>query len=236
MSAALPNAGGFQTTRWTQVLAAHGGTQEARQALRSLCERCYAPVELFIARHGNPDEARDLTHEFFARLLERDSLGNPDPQRGRFRSYLLGAVKHFLADRRDHEQALRRGGGHIPQSLSDMACAAADGEEARADASFDRQWALSVVESSIEDLRQEARATAETERFEILKQWLMPNAEVNAAQLATLGLSDGARTVAIHRLRKRFREVVRGRIADTVSDPADVGDELNHLIAALRTE
>lgn len=234
MSAAHPQAGGFLTTRWTQVLAARGGTQEAKLALRDLCSACYAPVELFVRRQVGVDDARDLTHEFFARLLEQNNLGSPDPTRGRFRSYLLGAVKHFLADRRDHDHALRRGGGQRPQSLDALTGPLAATGDSQVDASFDRQWALAVVEGSIDTLRQEAQAAGDAERFEILKHWLMPAADVGSEQMAALGLSDGARTVAIHRIRKRFRQVVRTRIAETVASPEDVTDELNHLIEALR--
>ena len=123
----------FQTTHWTQVVAARGQSPEAKDALRSLCETYYSPVELFVQRYitaatsKSTDDARDLTHEFFAKLLEGQSLQNADRNRGRFRSYLLGAVKHFLADHRDREATLKRGGGHLPHSLSAPADSAISG-------------------------------------------------------------------------------------------------------------
>ncbi len=244
MTIESPNAGRFHTTRWTQVLAARGGTPESKQALRDLCEACYAPVELFVRRYRGTDDARDLTHAFFAKLLEGDSLGNLDRTRGRFRTYLLGAVKHFLADRHDHDQAARRGGGHIPQSLNHsqtdsvtrdrQIAELADPHGFPPDAYFDRQWALAVVDQAIETLRNEAVAACDVSRFDVLKQWLVAADIPSAgAQLDALGLSAVALKVAVHRLRKRFRQVVQAQIADTVSDPAEISDELNYLISAL---
>ena len=257
LTPALPNmsdrpANAFHTTRWTQVVAAHGKTPEAKQALRELCETYYAPVELFVrryrsARDPRADDARDLTHEFFAKLLEGDSLDNVDRTRGRFRSYLLGAVKHFLGDQRDRDQALKRGGGQATQSLDQRALAddsenseplpIADSHTLPSDADFDRQWALAVVEQAIATLRSEAAANGELARFEILQRWLVtPSGHDTAIAAArSLDLSDGAFKVAVHRLRKRFRHVVVDRIATTVDDVVEVQDELNYLISAMTT-
>ena len=248
-----PNS--FRTTRWTQVVAARGSTPEAKQALRELCETYYAPVELFVRRYrGGPndahnDDARDLTHEFFAKLLEGSSLSNADRTRGRFRTYLLGAVKHFLADQRDREQTLKRGGGHEPQSLDqpsgslagarelDQAAAQslADPHGFPPDAFFDRDWALAVVEHAMSALRTEAEANDELARFEILRSWLVTPADRTTAITAAreLDLTDGAFKVAVHRLRKRFRQLVTDRIAATVQDPLEVPDELNYLVSAM---
>ena len=245
----------FHTTSWTQVVAARGSTPEAKQALRELCETYYAPVELFVRRYrGGPNDAhsndaRDLTHEFFAKLLEGSSLSNADRTRGRFRTYLLGAVKHFLADQRDREQSLKRGGGHQPQSLDqpsgslagarelDQAAAQslADPHGFPPDAFFDREWALAVVEHAMFALRTEAEANAELARFEILRSWLVTPADRTTAITAAreLDLSDGAFKVAVHRLRKRFRQLVTDRIAATVQDPLEVQDELNDLVSAM---
>ncbi|NQV25750.1 MAG: sigma-70 family RNA polymerase sigma factor [Rhodopirellula sp.] len=242
----------FQTTHWTQVVAARGDSPEAREALRSLCETYYSPVELFVQRYitttgaNANDEARDLTHEFFAKLLEGLSLNHADRNRGRFRSYLLGAVKHFLADYRDQEQALKRGGGQRIQSLSgssDSASGASPESEFDVagpdgfppDAYFDRQWAVTVVEQAIETLRAEAESNGELAKFEVLQCWLVtPSSHDTAIDAArTLNLSDGAFKVAVHRLRKRFRQVVVARITTTVDDPMEVQDELNYLISAM---
>ena len=238
----------FQTTCWTQVVAASGSSPVARQALRELCETYYGPVELFVRRsRGGVDDARDLTHEFFAKLLEGNSLGNADRTRGRFRSYLLGAVKHFLGDQLDRDRTLKRGGGQPMPSLdqplrengSDLAESSmiADPHGFPPDAYFDRQWALAVVEQAIATLRTEAESAGELARFEVLQRWLVtPSSHDTAIEAArSLNLSDGAFKVAVHRLRKRFRHVVVDRIATTVDDVVEVQDELNYLISAMTT-
>ncbi len=245
----------FQTTHWTQVVAARGDSPEAQQALRALCETYYGPVELFVRRYRDrssaesTDEARDLTHEFIAKLLEGHSLDHADRTRGRFRSYLLGAVKHFLADRNDRDRALKRGGGEQAQSLSPSASESGDepNEECLQvaepqgfppDAYFDRQWALTVVQQAIDTLRNEAESNGELTRFEVLQRWLVtPSSHDTAIEAArSLNLSDGAFKVAVHRLRKRFRHVVVDRIATTIDDPIEVQDELNYLISAMLTK
>jgi RNA polymerase sigma-70 factor (ECF subfamily) len=244
MTANSLHSGRFHTTRWTHVLAARGNSPEAKQALRVLCETYYAPVELFVRRFRGSDNSRDLTHEFFAKLLEGKSLGNLDRERGRFRSYLLGAVKHFLADLRDRDLAERRGGGHSPQSLDCPPTEADAADRGNVDISdpdglppdgfFDRQWAVALVERAIETLRLEAISEGDLERFDVLKQWLVAtDTPVAEEQVDALGLSASALKVAVHRLRKRFRQVVKARIADTVGDPAEISDELSYLISAL---
>lgn len=234
------------------MVAARGKSPEARDALRSLCETYYAPVEMFVQSYvatstsTSKDEARDLTHEFFAKLLEGHSLDKADRTRGRFRSYLLGAVKHFLADLRDREQALKRGGGQRIQSLS-ASPGSAKRESAESsidivdpdgfppDAYFDRQWALTVVQQAIDTLRAEAASNEKLTNFEVLQQWLVtPSSHDTAIDAArSLNLSDGAFKVAVHRLRKRFRKVIVASITTTVDDPVEVQDELNYLINAM---
>ena len=242
----------FQTTHWTQVVKARGKSPEAKEALRSLCETYYQPVELFVQRYfstweaTSKDEARDLTHEFFTKLLEGLSLDHADRNRGRFRSYLLGAVKHFLADRRDREQAMKRGGGLTIQSLSgtdktfsrnppDAASEIADPDGFPPDSYFDRQWALAVVQQAVDTLRAEAESNGDITKFEVLQRWLVtPSSHDTAIDAArSLDMSDGAFKVAIHRLRKRFRHIVVARITTTVDDPVEVQDELNYLINAM---
>ena len=237
----------FQTTHWTQVVAARGDSPDAKQALRALCETYYGPVELFVRRYraASADEARDLTHEFFAKLLQGLSLDHADRTRGRFRSYLLGAVKHFLSDQHDREQTLKRGGGQSLQSLDQPlrdvdsglaeSLTIADPHGFPPDAYFDRQWALAVVQQAIDTLRNEAESNGELARFDVLQRWLVtPSSHDTAIEAArSLKLSDGAFKVAVHRLRKRFRQIVVGRIAHTVNDPIVVQDELNYLIGAL---
>jgi RNA polymerase sigma-70 factor (ECF subfamily) len=224
----------FRTTQWTLVLATQGESPEARQALRALCEAYYAPVEAFVRRcRPGQDDARDLTHAFFARLLEGNSLGRAEPARGRFRSYLLGAVKHFLADERDRARAMTRGGGRSFQSLDADAPPVADAHAFPPDAFFDRQWALAIVETAITALHTEAQTRGEAERFAVLKHWLVAHDEKAPEAARSLGLTEGAFKVAVHRLRKRFRQLVKDQIASTVDGPEALQGELDYLIAAL---
>jgi RNA polymerase sigma-70 factor (ECF subfamily) len=238
----------FATTQWTRILAARGDSTESRQLLRELCESWYAPVHAFV-RHTchAPDETRDLTHEFFAKLLEGRSFEHLERGRGKFRSYLLGAVKHFLADVRDRDRAAKRGGGTKPQSLD-----AADGDSQDAgklhvgvpirdsqgfpdDAWFDREWALALLEKSLARLESEAAAVGRAESFRRLKPWLTGDVpDVSQAEIAReLEQTEASLKVAIHRLRKRFREIVREEIASTVTSSADIDSELSYLVAAL---
>jgi RNA polymerase sigma factor (sigma-70 family) len=238
---ASPSASVFVTTRWTQVLAARGPSPEARQALSDLCGAYYAPVVAFLrCRRRDPDEARELAHEFFAHVLERSAFTGADPERGRFRSYLLGALKHFLANRRAHELRAKRGAGAVHEPLADEAGAAAgaivaDCSAPSPDAVFDREWALSMLDRALAALARESEQAGTRREFETLKPWLTGEnpGKTQAEAAGRLGLSDGAVRVAIHRLRRRFRERVKAEIAQTVNEPADAADELRHLLAAV---
>lgn len=238
--------GAFATTRWTQVLRARGGTDEARVALGELCQAYWEPVFQFIRRSGNAeDAARDLTQEFFARLLARQGLDGVRPEWGRFRSFLLGAVKHFLSDMRDQARAARRGGGWIPVPLADVSAdtdaatppclAAGPVVEPPSDPVFDRAWAVSVVNRAVLGLASEMAHAGRAEVFEALKPWLLGEVEGwnQAEAAARLGWTENAVRVAVHRLRRRFRERVQSEIADTVDDPGRVREEMRYLIEAL---
>jgi RNA polymerase sigma-70 factor (ECF subfamily) len=233
----------FVTTRWTQVVASRGTSPEARQALSDLCAANYAPVVAFLRCEGrDEDAARELAHEFFARVLEGPSFDGADPQRGRFRSYLLGALKHFLAKRGVHEQREKRGSGAVHEPLDPESDAAIESTIDGAvsptpDTVFDREWALGVVGRSLAVLAYESSQAGSRREFEALKPWLTGDGvgRPQAEAARELGLNEGALRVAIHRLRRRFREVVKAEIAHTVDQPGDVGDELRHLIAALST-
>jgi len=231
----------FHTTRWTLVRSARGESPAARQALSELCTAYYAPVVAFLRRDGREEDgARELAHAFFAKVLAGDSLGAIDRGRGRFRSYLLGAVKHFLANHRRASARQKRGGDveHAPLGEgtdTSPGVDVADTNARPADAIFDRAWALAVVERALIALQGESEAHGQSAQFATLKPWLS-SASAGASQAtaaAHLGLSEGAVKVAIHRLRRRFRELVRGEIAQTLHDPADLDDEMRHLIAAL---
>lgn len=224
------------------MLRARGETPEARAALSELCEVCYQPVFRFLRRDGRDDEAaRELAQEFFARILQRGDLGAADPSRGRFRSYLLGAVKHFLADQRKREGCQKRGGGVAAESLD--APVTADGAPpdlpdpgaAVPDAWFDRQWALAVMERALSAVAAEFAAHGKAAQFDLLKPWLAGEAPAlsQAGVARRLGWSEGAVKVAVHRLRKRFREALRAEVRQTLADGDDPDAELRYLLAAL---
>jgi RNA polymerase sigma-70 factor (ECF subfamily) len=242
---ASPTAQGecFVATRWTLVLRARGDSAESRAALSELCEAYYAPVQAFIRRvEPDPETARDLTQAFFADLLARQSVGAVEPGRGRFRSYLLGAVKHFLAESHRKAAAAKRGGGQRPVSLDAGASMDTTSEwqipdpaGAAPDTLFDRQWATALVDRAVAGLASESQAAGRGEQFDALKPWLLGNlADRSQAEAAhELGMSEGAFKVAIHRLRQRFRELVKAEIAQTVDDPTQVTEELRYLVEVL---
>ncbi len=234
-------AAGFVATRWTVVLRARGESPAAQAALGELCQAYYAPVLAFIRSAGRDEDiARDLTQEFFARLLAGHALDRIDPERGRFRSFLLGAVKHFIADQYDRAHALKRGAGRPAVSLEtgpdantsaqlQIPCGPAP------DTVFDREWAHTLVGRALDRLAAQFDAGGKTEQFEVLKPWLLGQVEsLSQAEAARrLGWSEGAVKVAIHRLRKQFREQVKTEIAHTLQDPAQLQTELRYLVDVL---
>lgn len=238
-----PQPAAFRPTRWTVVLNARGESPAAKAALQELCEAYYVPVLAFI-RITCRDEnaARDLTHEFFARLLARHGVDGVEPGQGMFRSFLLGAVKHFLADQYDRTRAAKRGGGEPALSIGAALHADTtaqlqipDPAGPPSDAHFDREWAQTLVTRAINSLAREISAIGGTEQFEVLKPWLVGQVDsLSQADAARrLGLAEGAVKVAIHRLRKRFRALVKAEIAHTVLMPADIQEELRYLVEVL---
>jgi DNA-directed RNA polymerase specialized sigma24 family protein len=233
----------FVTTHWTRVLEARGDTPDAQAALGELCTAYYAPVLAFIRRSGRADDAsRDLTQEFFARLLARRGLDTVERGRGRFRSFLLGAVKHFLADQHDRASAAKRGGGQTPLPFdahgsgdTTVSLQIPDPAATVPDTFFDRQWALTILDRALTALAAEHHSANKSTQFETLKPWLTGDSEkLSQADAARqLDLNEGALKVAIHRLRKRFRELVKAEIAQTVGTGADVQVELNYLLEVL---
>ena len=230
----------FATTHWTCVLLAQGESAEARAALNELCTAYYAPVQAFL-RHSvrRGESAEDLTQEFFSRVLTGRAFDQADPQRGRFRSYLLGAVKHFLLDMRDRQHAAKRGGDatHVTFDLGTDTSPGIDVPDPHAvspEAAFEKQWALTLIDRALHQLQTEMTLTDKAAQFEILKPWLTGNIESSQSSAATsLGLNENAIKVAIHRLRRRFRDLVKTEIAHTVIDPTEQATELADLIAAL---
>ena len=233
----------FHDTRWTLVSRSRGEDTQAKVALSELCEAYYAPVMAFLRRDGRAEDvARDLAHDFFAKLLAGGTIDGADPLRGKFRSYLLMVLKRFAANQRIHDHAAKRGGGQIHAVIdgeSDMTGAGlqiADVKAEAPDAAFDRQWALTLLTRALARLESEMRDEGKSEHFDVLKPWLTAEADATpqSAVATKLGMSIEAIKVAVHRLRKRFREAVRAEIAQTVSDADTVREELDSLMAALR--
>jgi RNA polymerase sigma factor (sigma-70 family) len=229
----------FPTTRWTLVIAAADPQRkEARSALVSLCESYWYPLYAYVRRRGYPaDEAEDLTQEFFVRMLDGRYLDRADADKGRFRAFVLTSLKFFLADEADRHRAQKRGGGNV------LSLEISSGEERyqrdpahneTPERIFERRWALSMLDTVIDRLRAEFVQHGRLDHFNRLKVFLLDQAETPYAALARdMGTSEGALKVAIHRLRKRYRDLFRQEIAETVADPADVESELRFLAAAL---
>jgi RNA polymerase sigma-70 factor (ECF subfamily) len=231
----------FHTTRWTLVRLATGHSAEGRQALSDLCAAYYNPVVGFLRRE-RPDEdtARELAHQFFEQLLARPSLAGANRAEGKFRSYLLGALKHFLAHEAERGNRLKRGGGAIAVPLdtgtdTTPGVVLAEHNELSPDKFFDRQWALAVLERAFAALAREREAAGKDAEFARLKPWLTGDAAhgEQAEAARTLGLSEGALKVAVHRLRRRFRELLKAEIAQTLDSPEAVEEEMRHLFSAL---
>ena len=231
----------FLTTRWSMVAAAgRAGTPEARAALSELCSTYWYPLYAYVRRRGHGhDDAHDLTQAFFARVLEKNVVNAADPTRGRFRAFLLGSLKNFLANEWDREHAQKRGGGTATLSLE---FELADERFSREPASpltpemeYERNWALAVLERALARLESEYARRGKGALFATLKPALVAAEDEGsrAAMGAALGMTEGAIKVALHRLRAAFRESLRQEIADTVGPEADPEDELRNLIAAL---
>jgi RNA polymerase sigma-70 factor (ECF subfamily) len=231
----------FVTTHWSVVLAAREPDSTAsEQALENLCRAYWYPLYAYVRRQGHsPHDAQDLTQEFFARLLEGEYLKSVAREKGRFRTFLIVALKRFLANEWDRARAQKRGGGQAALTLD-----TADAETrysvepaARLDADriYDRRWALTLLDRTLARLRAEFAEAGKAGEFDKLKVCLTADrGAIDYESLAKeLGQNEGAVRVAIHRLRKRFREVFRESIAHTVSTPEEVEEEVRHLLSAL---
>ena len=235
----LPGSSRFPTTRWTLVVAAGGPhRKDARSALVSLCENYWYPLYAWLRRRGYPpDQAQDLTQEFLVRVLEGRYLDRADPAKGRFRSFILTSLKFFVADEQDRQRAYKRGGGTVGPlefSSGEERYQREPAHDETPERIFERRWALSVLDRVVEKLRDEFVHHGRPEHFERLKVFLLGHSDTPYATLAReMNTSEGALKVAIHRLRKRYRELLRQEIADTVVGPADVESELRHLASVL---
>ena len=232
----------FNTTQWSVVLAAPGGSTAADEALEKLCRTYWRPLYAFVRREGrNVEEAQDLTQAFFARLIERRDFDSVRREKGRLRSYLLVALKHFLANEWQRSRAIKRGEGRTLIPLNELlAHAGADFEPADTltpDKIYERRWALTVLEQVLERLGKEYRESGKGALFDRFKQLLAGEPDhLLQAQIATeLGMNENAVKQAYHRFRQRYRELLYDEIAHTVAVPGDIEDELRHLIAVLRS-
>jgi len=223
------------------VLAAgHQHTEQSDRALATLCQTYWHPLYTYVRRRGySPHDAEDLTQEFFARILARNDVATVSPERGKFRSYLLAAINHFLSDEWDKARAQKRGGGgqviHLDSTVAESLYAQGHAEELAPERLFDQRWAITVLEEVYRQLRREYERDGKAVWFETLRFSLMgERSAVPYADLAgNLQTSEGAVKVAVHRLRQRYREVLRELVAGTVSSPAEVEEEMRYLLRAV---
>jgi RNA polymerase sigma-70 factor (ECF subfamily) len=230
----------FATTHWTVVLAAgQRHTPQADAALEQLCQNYWFPLYAYVRRRGHDKaDAEDLVQAFFAKFLAKNYLQGLSAERGRFRAFLLAALKHFLANAWDRSQRQKRGGGATHLSLdwqtADTKFQVAAPNEPGPDQAFDREWALALLSRVIERLQAECTAEGKGKLFEQLKVFLAAGqGETAQSDVAkALGMEEGAVRVAVHRLRKRYRQLLRDEIANTLSDPAMVDEEMRALFGA----
>ena len=231
----------FATTHWSVVLAAGRSESEHQAAaLQQLCNAYWYPLYAYIRWRGHgPEDAQDLAQGFFLQLIEKNWLSGVAPEGARFRSFLLTMLKGFLSNAHDYSQALKRGGGKVFVPLdSDRAedrLAQEPSTNETPEIAFDRRWALAVLAEALERLRNAAGAADKVKHFELLHPFLSrePVDGEYAAVAEKLGISPGAVSVAVHRLRQRYRETLRATVADTLADAGQVDDEMRHVFAAL---
>ena len=240
-SLTTPAAGDiFATTHWTVVLAAgRRSTPQSDRALEELCRTYWFPLYAYVRRRGHSKEdAEDLTQGFFAAFLKRNYLEDVRSEKGRFRAFLLAALKHFLANEYDRAGRQKRGGGVAPLSLdwqdADTRYQIDPPDRLSPDKLYDRAWATTLLGQVITRLRAECAAEGKAAAFEQLKPFLtVGKGDIPYAEAAAkAGLNEGAARVAVHRLRKRYRELLRAEIAQTLTDPADLEEELRALFQA----
>ncbi|MCL4179989.1 MAG: sigma-70 family RNA polymerase sigma factor [Verrucomicrobia bacterium] len=231
----------FGTTHWSVVVAAgRSDTPRARAALEKLCQTYWFPLYTYVRRRGqSPEDAQDLTQEFFARLLEKHWVGNADQTKGRFRSFLLSAMNHFLADEWDKARAQKRGGGVPTVPLQFDTAETRYGLEPEdnvtPERSFELRWVLTLLEEVLNRLQAEYEQEGKADLFAALNPCLVGErtSQPYAELAAKLGISEGTVKSAVHRLRQRYRQLLRDEIAQTVAGSADVDEELRHLSAVL---
>ncbi len=214
-------------------------SNQTNEALERLCRTYWPPLYAFIRRRGHGEEdARDLTQEFFLSLLERRDFGTVHPGKGKFRTFLLSALSHFLSNQRDRAQAIKRGGGRTIVSLEELNAERErfqPASDVAPDKSFDLRWATTVLEHALAQLEQEMANAGKAAQFSELKPYLTddPDEGDYGAAAAKLNASRQSVAVLVHRLRRRYRELVRAEVAETVISPLDLEEEIRHLFQAL---
>ncbi|WP_395749107.1 RNA polymerase sigma factor [Prosthecobacter sp.] len=226
----------FATTRWSVVLAARHA--DSRQAMETLCRSYWYPLYAYVRRDGRtPHDAQDLTQEFFARLVEKDWLRSAGPEQGRFRTFLLVAMKRFLINEWHKSSALKRGGHitHVPLDAEDAERRFAAEPDLAPDAIYERRWAMTLLDQTLRALEAEFAIPGKADHFHAMKRCLtLDRGSISYTELAAaMACSEGAARVAVHRLRKRFRELFRESIASTLAEGEDVETEMQHVVAVL---
>jgi RNA polymerase sigma-70 factor (ECF subfamily) len=231
---------GFATTHWSLISRATAPSPEGSAALEALCRAYWFPVYAFARKQGcSPTDAEDLTQDFFAEIVHSQFLQRADQERGRFRSYLLSAVRRRIINARERAHALKRGGAatvvSIDEPIAEKLFLEIDDPGLDPSEIYERSWALTVLQRARQRLRGEQAALGKLPEFELLEPFLSaPPAEGEYAALAiSLKMARNQVAVAVHRLGKCYRNLVRDEITETVQDPAEVGDELNHLLKVL---
>jgi RNA polymerase sigma factor (sigma-70 family) len=245
LGAASPTSAGpaaFTTTHWSMVLEAQGGSAAAQEALKNLCRTYWRPIYAFVRREGvRREDAKDITQGFFALILERKDFQSVRQEKGRLRSFLLASLKHFMANERRDARTIKRGGGRtlIPLDwIGDDDTTEFDRSDIlSADLLYDRRWAFTVLDRVFARLREESQRSLNPPLLQRLNTLLSDEPErPSQAEIAReFGMTENAVKQAFHRLRQRYRQMLREEVAHTVATPAEIEDELRHLIAALRS-
>lgn len=238
----LRQRAGFATTRWSIVVAAgHRSSPDSRQALESLCTAYWQPLYAYVRRRvPDVNEAQDLTQAFFAELLDKNYVGSATPERGRFRSFLLTAFKHFVGKEWEKAKALKRGGGRAPISLdfqsADSTLRIEPAAGLTAEQLYDRQWAIALLDRIMERLQNEYQEAGKLEHFTALRGFIIGDhaGDTYAQVAARLEMTEAAAKKVGSRMRQRYRALLREEIAQTVSSPDEVDDEIRSLFAILK--
>ncbi len=231
----------FATTQWTLVLkAGRQSSAGSDEALATLCQNYWYPLYAYVRRRvSDSNEAQDLTQEFFSQLLEKNYVGDADPERGRFRAFLITSFKHFLANEWNKARAKKRGGDRKRLSLDfdqgESRFQMEPSDELTPEKQFIQQWASTLIQQVLARLRDEFARSGKERQFDLLKGFISKQQGTSsyAETAAELGISEGTAQVAVHRMRKRYRELLWSDVSETVADPGDVDDEIRELFAAL---